>query len=80
MAKIQEEIIAIKVSKLVKDSDEMKSLSTDEITLALEQVAQELFGDGVVVEGAARGVSSLTLSDLTPNDVDANIHGHCTVN
>ena len=50
MAKIQEEIIAIKVSKLVKDSDDMKSLSTDEITIALEQVAQELFGDGVVVE------------------------------
>jgi len=50
MAKIQEEIIAIKVSKLVKDSGEHGSLTNGEIVLALEQVAQELFGDGVVVE------------------------------
>jgi len=50
MAKIQEEIIAIKVSKLVKDSVEQESLTNSEIVFALEQVAQELFGDGVVVE------------------------------
>ncbi len=50
MAKIQEEIIAIKLSKLVKDSSELKSLSTNELILALEQVTQELFGNDVVVE------------------------------
>tara|TARA_R110000822_G_scaffold252675_1_gene379287 strand:- start:915 stop:1079 length:165 start_codon:yes stop_codon:yes gene_type:complete len=50
MAKIQEEIIAIKVSKLVKDSGAEQSLINSEIVLALEQVAQELFGDNVVVE------------------------------
>jgi len=50
MAKIQEQIIAIKLSKLVKDSGEIKSMTTAETILALEQVAQELFGDNVVVE------------------------------
>jgi hypothetical protein len=50
MAKIQEEIIAIKVSKLVKDSEEAGKLVGDETVQALEQVAQELVGEGVIVE------------------------------
>jgi len=50
MAKIHEEVLVIKMSKLVKDNQETESVvSTDTIT-ALEQVVQELAGDGVVVE------------------------------
>jgi hypothetical protein len=49
MAKIIEEIVIIKVSKLVKDNTEA-SIVTDDLQAALEQVAQELVGDGVVVE------------------------------
>ena len=50
MAKIQEQIIAIKLSKLIKDNGTVQDLADSESVIALEQVAQELFGDGVVVE------------------------------
>ena len=54
MAKIKEDIVAIKLSKLVKDSeDDGTPISTDELKQALEQVAQELVSDGVIVEVVA---------------------------
>lgn len=50
MAKIVEEVIIIKVSKLVKDSAEGSNIVSDETIASLEAVAQELVGDGAVVE------------------------------
>ena len=50
MAKIQEEIIVIKFSKLVKENAASAPVSTPEIVESLEQVAQELAGAGVIVE------------------------------
>lgn len=50
MAKIHEEVIVIKVSKLVKDSAEVDAVVSEEITAALQSVAEELLGDAVVVE------------------------------
>jgi hypothetical protein len=50
MAKIIEDILVIKLSKIVKDSEEGNSIASDEVQAALEQVAQELVGAGVVVE------------------------------
>lgn len=51
MAKIHEEVIIITVSKLVKNDEKPESiLLTDDIGSALEQVAQELLGNDVVVE------------------------------
>ena len=50
MAKIQEEVIIIKLSKLVKDNVEASSIVGAEIQQALEQVVQELVSDSVVVE------------------------------
>jgi hypothetical protein len=50
MAKIQEEVIVIKFSKLVKDSDGSPSFVTEETINALEQVAQELVGDSIIAE------------------------------
>jgi uncharacterized protein YccT (UPF0319 family) len=49
MAKIIEENIVIKVSKLVKTGSD-ESLVTNDTVSALEQVAQELLGDSVIVE------------------------------
>lgn len=49
MAKIIEENIIIKVSKLVKSGGD-ESLVPNETVQALEQVAQELLGDTVIVE------------------------------
>jgi hypothetical protein len=51
MAKIHEEIVVIKLSKLVKEKDESSELvATDDIFNALQSVAEELLGGGVVVE------------------------------
>lgn len=51
MAKIVEDVLVIKFSRIVKngDSDPAPALSAD-TAKALEQVAQELVGEGVVVE------------------------------
>jgi hypothetical protein len=51
MAKIVEDIIIIKFSKIAKDADpDVVSIATDEIQDQLEQIAQELVGDGFIVE------------------------------
>lgn len=50
MAKIQEEIVVIKFSRLVKDGQESASPVTDDMAAALVQVAEELAGSGVIVE------------------------------
>jgi len=49
MAKIVEEVVVIKLSKLVKD-DVVAGIVTTDLQSALEQVAQELVGDSVIVE------------------------------
>jgi hypothetical protein len=50
MAKIHEEIVVIKLSKLVKDTDAGIEIATADIVTALQSVAEELAGAGVVVE------------------------------
>jgi hypothetical protein len=49
MAKIIENILIVKVSKLVKEGAD-DNLIPNETQQALEQVAQELLGDSVIVE------------------------------
>ena len=51
MAKIVEDVVVIKFSKIVKDSEsETSGIAGSDVQQALEQVAQELVGDAVVVE------------------------------
>jgi hypothetical protein len=51
MAKIVEEVVVIKFSKIVKDNEKDNTeIATVETLAALEQVAQELAGEGIVVE------------------------------
>jgi hypothetical protein len=50
MAKIHEEVVVIKLSKLVKDTDAGTELATNDIVTALQSVAEELADAGVVVE------------------------------
>ncbi len=50
MAKIHEEIVVIKLSKLIRDSDAGSEIATPDIVAALQSVAEELAGAGVVVE------------------------------
>jgi hypothetical protein len=51
MAKIQEELIVIKLSKLHKDkNNQMSNLANEDIVAGLEAVVQELVGNDVIVE------------------------------
>jgi hypothetical protein len=50
MAKIHEEIVVIKLSKLIKDTENVGTLADNDTVASLEQVAQELVGSGVIVE------------------------------
>jgi hypothetical protein len=50
MAKIHEEVVVIKLSKLIKDSDTVGVVADSDLVAALQSVAEELAGAGVVVE------------------------------
>lgn len=50
MAKIHEEVVVIKLSKLIRDNDAGGDIATDDVVAALQSVAEELVGAGVVVE------------------------------
>lgn len=50
MAKIYEELVVIKLSKLVRDDASVQAIATDDIVSALQSVAEELAGAGIVVE------------------------------
>jgi hypothetical protein len=50
MAKLQEDAIAIKLSKLLKDTDEQTPIATEETIQQLEVILAELVGPSVLVE------------------------------
>jgi hypothetical protein len=50
MAKVHEEIIMVKLSKLVKNSEEPEQLTNDDFETNLEAIVQELVGDAIIVE------------------------------
>jgi hypothetical protein len=50
MAKVHEEVIVITISKLVKNEENISAVVNDDIIAALGSVAEELLGNGVVVE------------------------------
>jgi hypothetical protein len=57
MAKIVEELVIIKLSKIVKDGAvEETTCVSEELLQTIETVAQELVGDAVVVEVETGGV------------------------
>lgn len=50
MAKIQEEIIVVKVSKLLRDTEQATPIMGADAVASLEAVIQELAGDNTLVE------------------------------
>jgi hypothetical protein len=50
MAKIYTETIVITLNKLIRDDALAEPIASDDIITALQQVAEELAGAGVVVE------------------------------
>jgi hypothetical protein len=50
MAKLNEQVITLKVSKLLRDTDEAQDILPQEVVAQLEQIVGELAGAGVLVE------------------------------
>ena len=50
MAKIHEETVVITLSKLIKENDNPGIVASNELCDALQAVAEELAGAGIVVE------------------------------
>jgi len=50
MAKLVEEIIVVKLSKLVKDNETSHDILDNKLVDSLESTVQEMVGAGVVVE------------------------------
>ena len=50
MAKLNEDMVVIKVSELLKDSDEQRKIMNSEIVNTIEAAVQELVGPGKLVE------------------------------
>lgn len=50
MAKLHEEVVVIKVSKLVKDNEDATTILNPDTVVSLEAVVQELAGANTLVE------------------------------
>lgn len=50
MAKLQEEVLVIKVSKMIRDNETEKEILNPETVASLEAVVQELAGANTLVE------------------------------
>lgn len=50
MAKIVSDAIVIEISRIAKADQQLESVVTDEVKATIEQVVQQLVGDGAVVE------------------------------
>ena len=50
MAKLHEEVLVIKISKLLKDSDSAPEIIDNDVIHSLESVIEELAGVGTLVE------------------------------
>jgi|TARA_B100000085_G_scaffold229636_1_gene215900 uncharacterized protein YccT (UPF0319 family) len=50
MAKLNEDMVVIKVSELLKDSDENRKILNQDIVSTIEAAVQELVGAGKLVE------------------------------
>ena len=55
MARIHSDAIVIEVSRIAKDDQQLESIVNEEIVATLEQVVQQLVGEGAVVEVKAAG-------------------------
>ena len=55
MARIHSDAIVIEVSRIAKEDDHLESIVNAEMIAMLEQVVQQLVGDGAVVEVKTAG-------------------------
>ena len=50
MAQIHEEIVVLNISELIKNGDKPGQIITPDILAQIENVLQNLMGDGIIVE------------------------------
>lgn len=55
MAKIVSDAVVIEISRIAKDDEDLSSVVSQEVVETLEQVVQQLVGDGAVVEVKTAG-------------------------
>jgi hypothetical protein len=55
MAKIVSDAVVIEISRLTKDDEDLVSVVDPEMVATLEQVVQQLVGDGAIVEVKTAG-------------------------
>lgn len=55
MAKIASEAVVIEISRIAKDDEQLPSVVNQEVIDTLEQVVQQLVGEGAVVEVKTAG-------------------------
>ena len=55
MAQIVSDAVVIEISRIAKDGEQLDSVVSEEVVATLEQVVQQLVGDGAVVEVKTAG-------------------------
>ena len=55
MAKIVSDAVVIEISRIAKDDEDLASVADAEMVATLEQVVQQLVGEGVIVEVKTAG-------------------------
>jgi hypothetical protein len=55
MAQIVSDAVVIEISRIAKDGEQLPSVVNEEVVSTLEQVVQQLVGDGAVVEVKTAG-------------------------
>ena len=55
MAKIVSDAVVIEISRIAKDDEDLASAVDPEMVATLEQVVQQLVGDGAIVEVKTAG-------------------------
>ena len=55
MAKIVSDAVVIEISRIAKDDEELGAVVDQEMIATLEQVVQQLVGDGAIVEVKTAG-------------------------
>jgi len=55
MAKIVSDAVVIEISRIAKDDQDLAPVADAEMVATLEQVVQQLVGDGVIVEVKTAG-------------------------
>lgn len=55
MAKIVSDAVVVEISRIAKDDETLESIVNDDMVATLQQVVEQLVGEGIVVEVKTAG-------------------------